>query len=184
MSEAIDSELFRNLIGKWPDYALKLLYRQYYGRLLRIAERKTNNRKASEDIVQEAFIEIWKKSKWIAAQENFLIGPYLIGIVKNNAISFFRDANKEWNRSPDLIQYDMDAYAVWKSGVTQQSTHAMLRTIVETLPIKERECMQLKYFHDMSNEAIARQLGISKKTVEKYITRALKNLRKQKAMMQ
>jgi RNA polymerase sigma factor (sigma-70 family) len=183
MSAFIDSESFRDLIRKWPDYALNLLYKEYYIRLLHIAERKTNNRKASEDIVQEAFIEVWKKSKWIADQKDLLIGAYLVGIVRHKAISFFHLTSRELNRSPDLLHEIMDSYASWESRIVQENTYARLRLIVAALPVRERECIQMKYFQEMSNEAIARELGISKKTVEKHITRGLKILRTQKPIM-
>lgn len=183
MSAFIESDSFRDLIRKWPDYALSLLYKEYYSRLLHIAERKTNNRKASEDIVQEAFLEVWKKSNWIADQKDMLIGPYLVGIVRHKAISFFHQSVREVSRSPDLMHEVMNSYSSWESRIIQENTNARLRIIVAALPVKERECIQMKYFQEMSNEAIARELGISKKTVEKYITRGLKILRTQKPIM-
>lgn len=180
MSAFIDSESFKDLIRRWPDYALRHLYKEYYSRLLLIAERKTNNRRASEDIVQEAFIEVWKKSAWIADQKELLIGPYLVGIVRHKAISFFHQASREVNRAPDLMHEVMDSYASWESRISQENLYAQLRLIVAALPVRERECIQMKYFQEMSNEAIASELGVSKKTVEKYITRGLKILRTQK----
>lgn len=144
MSAVIDSESFRELIRKWPDYAVKVLYDAYYGRLIQVAQRKTIDRKASEDIVQEAFIEVWKKSAWLADQKDLLIGSYLVGIVRNKAISSFHQASREVSRSPRLMHEIRDHGASRESEITQENTHARLRNIVAALPVRERECIQLK----------------------------------------
>lgn len=175
MSVSVENEEFRELIRNWPAYAIQVLYRDYYSQLLRIAQRKTNDRKEAEDIVQEAFLEVWKKSAWLAEQKGLLIGAYLVGIVRHKAISNYHQKTREWNQATGLDS--TDSYQVWLTLTSQESIRATLKDRVEALPERERECIRMKYFHDMSNEAIARELGVSKKTIEKYITRALKSLR-------
>src|SRR5687768_14570374 len=99
MPDFADNEKLRDLILTWPDMAIKYLYDHYYNSLVHIAERQTHDWKASEDIVQEAFIEIWKNSKRLCAREGFLIRPYLVFLVKKKSITFYHQSIRRQNKS-------------------------------------------------------------------------------------
>lgn len=181
MAAFLDSEKFKDLINVWSDRAIDYLYEHYYHGLVHIAERKTRDRKAAEDIVQEAFIDVWKRSEWLVAQKNLLIGPYLISMVKNKAITlYYHSARLDDSKSPHILDDLLSAVVSKESEIIQSDKHKTLRDIVATLPARERQCTEMRYFQEMSIEAIATRLGISVKGVEKNITRALKRLRKSK----
>lgn len=184
MARFAESEKFKDLIIKWPDRAIDYLYENYYNSLVHIAERKTHDRKASEDIVQEAFIEVWQKSEWLISQKGLLIGPYLIGIVKNKAITFYYQTSRLDERKSSFPLGELLSTIVSKeSEIIQSDRYKTIRDIVATLPARERECTEMRFFQEMSNEAIALRLGISIKAVEKNITSGLKRLRKSKSSM-
>jgi len=183
MAGFADSNKFKDLIIKWPDRAIDYLYEHYYCSLVHIAERKTHDRKASEDIVQEAFIEVWQKAEWLIRQKSLLIGPYLIGIVKNKAITFYHQTSRLDEKSFYLLDDLFSTIVSKESEIIQSDKYKILRAIVATLPARERECLEMRFFQEMSIEAIALRLGISIKAVEKNITSGLKRLRKFKSSM-
>jgi RNA polymerase sigma factor (sigma-70 family) len=177
-----DSEIFKDLILSWPELAIEYLYEHYYSSLIYVAERKTHDRKASEDIVQEAFIEIWKKSRWLGKQKELLIGPYLISVVKFKAITFYhQNAKRDEKKAPFLPENLLSTKVSKESEIIQSDKFNTLRGIVSTLPSREQECIEMRFFQEMSIEAISIRLGISKKAVEKNITGGLKRLRKFKS---
>jgi RNA polymerase sigma factor (sigma-70 family) len=70
-----------------------------------------------------------------------------------------------------------------ESEIIQSDQYNALRDIIATLPPRERACIELRFLQEMSIEAVANQLNISKKGVEKNITSGLKRLRKFKSAM-
>ena len=184
MAGFANNEVFKDLLLAWRDRSVDYLYEHYYSSLVHIAERKTHDRKASEDIVQEAFIEVWQKSEWLAMQKDLLIGPYLIGTVKNKAITLFHQRSRLGERRSSYVLDDLLSTIVSKeSEIIQSDKYQTLRAVVATLPPRERACTEMRFFQEMSIEAIAIRLGISVKAVEKNITSALKRLRRLKSSM-
>jgi RNA polymerase sigma-70 factor (ECF subfamily) len=184
MAGFADSEIFKDLILTWPDRAIEYLYEHYHNSLVHIAERRTHDRKAAEDIVQEAFMEVWEKSNWIGTQKGLLIGPYLISVVKHKSITFYYQAARlDQKKSSYFLEYLLTTRTSKESEIIQSDKNKILRAIVSTLPARERECIQMRFLQEMSIEAIAIRLNISKKGVEKNITSGLKRLRKFKSSM-
>jgi len=185
MSAFVDSETFQDLIRKWPNAVLQYLRKRYYRRLVYISAQTTRNREASEEIVHDALIEIWKRSEWLAKQDGLLIGPYLLRIVKNKSITFYHQSvsRKEDNQPADLLDELISSMPSIESGLIKADKYNKLRDIVSTLPDGEKSVIELKYFHGLSNDAVGREMGISKRTVEKYHTRAIEHLRAQKAFI-
>lgn len=170
-------ESFKDLIRKWPNKAIKLLYDHYYKALVHLAERRTNNRKVAEDIVQDVLIGIWKNSDRIN-WNGFRIGPYLINLVKKRAINFYhQNARIEKNFILERLQ---STSASKESDLIQSEQYLTLRAVIAKMPTREKECLEMRYFNEMSLDAISQQLGISKKAVEKNLTKGLKRLRSQK----
>lgn len=184
MAGFADSEKFKDLLLTWPDRAIDYLYEHYYSALVHIAERKTHDRKASEDIVQEAFVEVWQKSRSLGRRRGFLIGPYLISVVKHKSITFYyQTAKRDEIPVSDLLQHLLSTKSSKESDIIQADNNQALRDIVSTLPAREQECIRMRFFQEMSVEAIGVRLGITRKAVEKNITRGLKRLRKFRSSM-
>lgn len=180
MAPFTDSESFRNVILSHPRIAISNLYVLYYEALVRIAERKTGDRKASEDIVQEVFVETWKNLKRLDKREGFLMGPYLAGLVKKRAITYHHQSARFF-RARSLDEFS--GAASKESELIQSDRYNLLRHHVSTiLPRRERECIEMRFLREMSIESISISLGISKKSVEKGITKGLKRLRNYKSL--
>lgn len=173
MANSIDNDRLRKLTLAWPDRAIKILYEHYHGVLVNIAERKTHNRKASEDIVQDVFIQFWTNSRRLCASEKFLILPYLLNCVKWKAINCYHRFERDRIQLPDQASH----HSAPETEILQMEATNALRDIVFSLPPRQRQCIVMRFFGEMSIRAISDELGITTKAVEKNITKALKNLR-------
>ncbi len=182
MSAFVGGESFQYIMKKWPGAVLHYLRNRYYNKLVYISVKRTLDLQASEEIVQEALIEVWKKSNWLAKQDGLLIAPYLLKIVKNKSITFYHQSlsRKEEHQPDDLLDEFISLAPSIEAEIIKADDYKRLRAIVSGLPNREKSCIELKYFDGMSNDAIATALGISKKTVEKYLTRGIRNLQAQK----
>ena len=182
MSDSSENDRLKNLLLFWPERAIKYLYEDYYDNLIRVSERKVHDRKAAEDIVQEAFADVWENRGQLTQHESLFVVPYLFTVVRNKSINFYKRSlwlheslikyrnghqfNHGLLREPDLISAEDDK-PIWR--------------IIATFPPKEKECLTLKHKENMSNDEIAKHLNISKKAVERSVTSAYKRLRKYEA---
>lgn len=183
MEPSLDNDTFNDLILTVPDLAIKHLYSRYYRALVQISERRTHNRKASEDIVQETFIRFWSNSKRLCSQKGFLIRPYLLSYVKKKSITWYHQSSKLRNSRLQDVN-DLSATKGSKEAEILALEKAdCLKGIVQTLPQRQRQCVFMRFFEEMSIGSISAELGISPKAVEKNITNGLKNLRNYRSAM-
>src|SRR5688572_501766 len=91
MSASINNDHFRNTLYSWPEIALILLYENFYHKLLRIADMHTRDRQASEDVLQEVFVDIWKRHKQIGQRRDEPIERYLVKAVQYHSITHYRN---------------------------------------------------------------------------------------------
>ncbi len=179
MSSCPDSDKLKTLMLVQPGVAIRILYHRYYNALVAIAERRTHDRKAAEDIAQEALVEAWKNFERLATQKELLIGPYLVRIVRNKAITcYHRSAKFTRNTLADEFWNT----ASQEAEVVESERCEILWLTVSSLPPRQHECIEMRFRCEMSIESISTRLGISRKSVEKGIATGLRRLRNYKSM--
>jgi len=157
------------------------LYRQfqavfdtYYNPLCNYAFTFTKSTESSEDIVQDLFIKIWEDRRELLTETT--IRYYLFTAVRNNSISWLRQEKKL-----AIVPFLSSLAAHTTVPGEEESPVADHRQVLEegiaTLPPKCREVFELSRFSHMTYKEIAASLGISVKTVENQLGKALKILR-------
>ena len=130
----------------------------------------------AQDAVQDVFVKFWNKREEIDTKVN--IKAYLFTSVKNKCFEVLRrekmvDGHKdnivqqESLRHEDTIEVDIEKY------VRLEKIHKA----IQTLPTKCQEVFSLSKVNGLSYQEISDFMGISIKTVENQIVRALKLLR-------
>ncbi len=152
------------------------LYRAEGRSLVRLARLFVDDRNAAEDLVQEAFIRLARHAGDIEATER--APAYLRSIVLNLA----RDHNRRGlvslrHQSASVPMVDADDPA---DGVTDRlARDADNRAVLECvrrLPIRQRDCITLRYFEELSLDQIAAALGVSVNSVKTHLRRAMEHL--------
>ncbi|MDQ2656356.1 MAG: sigma-70 family RNA polymerase sigma factor [Bacteroidota bacterium] len=174
MSSFSDNDKFKTLILLQPGIAIRILYHRYYKALVCIAEQRTHDRKAAEDIAQEALVEAWRNFERLAKQKDMLIGPYLAGIVRNKAITCYHRSLKS---TSNIFREDFWNTASQEAEVVESEKREILWRSVSSLPPRQHQCIEMRFRLEMSIEAISTRLGISRKSVEKGIANGLRRLR-------
>jgi len=178
MSASFDNSQFLILAKKWPAVVLKYLHKHFYHRLVHISRQRTNNHQAAEDIVQEVFIDVWRNLDRLIKQDGFLIAPYLLMLVKNKSITFYRKSSITRNFSQEALTVLASSSPTAEDLLLTKDASHQLRVMIATLPRREGDCVRLKFIDGLSNDAVADRLGVSKKTVEKRVKTAIGMLRK------
>lgn len=158
-----------------PYQQFQKVFEQYYNPLCNYALTFVKDLSSSEDIVQEVFVKIWEKKQDIIATEG--VRFYLFTAVRNNCLTFLQREKKA--AIVELSDYDAadDQVPISQEGKTETDYRTQIAAAMEQLPPKCREVFMLSRISKQSYKDIADTLGLSIKTVENQIGKALKILR-------
>lgn len=152
------------------------LFRTEGRSLVRLARLFVDDRNAAEDLVQEAFIRLARHAGDIEATER--APAYLRSIVLNLA----RDHNRRGlvslrhqSASAPTLDTDDPADGVTDRLARDADSLAVLEC-VRRLPIRQRDCITLRYFEELSIDEIAAALGVSVNSVKTHLRRAMEHL--------
>ena len=164
-------------ISRGDRQAARRLIDAHGDRLMAVAYRILHDRGAAEDIVQEAFIRMWKHAKnW--QQENALFSTWLHRVTINLCYDRLRKASTRYEHAagddlPDRADATPDASQVMSRG---QEASA-LRAAIERLPERQRTAIVLCHFEEMSNAEAAEILEVSVSALESLLARARRSLK-------
>lgn len=170
---SIDS-LFWKIALKDDEIAFRTLFFQFFSPLCVFAHRYIDSWESCEDIVQETFFKIWKNRKNI--EINTSSRNFLITSVKNSCIDFLRKLETEQNWQQKEIENNSSYYTSGDIYSTIE-LEQMLTAALAKLPDNIRIVFEKNRFEGMTYAEIAAEHNISVKTVEAYMTKALKHLR-------
>jgi RNA polymerase sigma-70 factor (ECF subfamily) len=144
-------------------------------KLFRFARSYTRNDAQAEDIVQDVFLKLWDKRKELKNIRN--IEAWSMKITKNRVLDQIRSIrnytddqinmkmNDQNNESPDVI-------------IERSETRLEVRTMIESLPDRQREAVILREIEGYSYQQIGEIMGIEQNLVKVTLFRARENLRK------
>ena len=148
------------------------VFNDHYQLLVAFAHKQTGNLEISEDIVQELFVYLYENRQKIEIK-----GPlknYLFGAVFNKIKSHQR---KEAVRERYESELSVNNQRMFRDLLVETEFEKKVFDEINKLPNRCREIFKLNRFEDISNDEIAVKLGISKRTVETQISKALRLLR-------
>lgn len=150
------------------------LFDRFYAPLCRYAFLMLKDRMEAEEVVLDMFIYLWKNREWVDI--DISVERYLFRSVRNRSLNFLRTRHEKG----ELIDESMEiSVPPGLSCVEMDDISGLVQSAVEALPPKCRKIFSLSRESGLSNAEIASEMGISVKTVEAHITRALKELRVQ-----
>jgi RNA polymerase sigma-70 factor (ECF subfamily) len=178
-----DTDLM-NLLDRIADSdesALKALYDATSPKLFGLALRVVNKREWAEDVLQEAYMHIWRA----AADYRASLSPPMAWmglIVRSRALDFLRRrASERMHLTQELDDYlsdtiEGDTPNPMNTALASEQAWA-LQQCMNQLDIKQREVVSLAYLRDLSHSDLAAQLKLPLGTVKTWIRRGLEQLR-------
>lgn len=154
--------------------AFDTIFRSHYAALVILAQSLLHDRSASEDVVQEVMLELWRRRATVTIQES--LRAYLVRSTRNRALNQIRHANVQRRAEPHLMGEESVAAAGASGLVASELRDAIVAAVAE-LPPACREVFRLSREQGLRYAEIAETLGISVKTVESQMGKALKHLR-------
>lgn len=165
-------------IREGDEQAFENVFRAYYPRLCRFAAEYVDSANRARDVVQEVFLRIWERRETWTVQRS--LKAYLYQAVRNRALNESRRKTTKQEAEKDLA-YTTEPSTRSKAADAAHGS-ALSEAVDEAigeLPERRRMAFLLHRRHGFTYEEIACVMGITGKTVENQIGRALKSLRKE-----
>ncbi|GAB3322919.1 RNA polymerase sigma-70 factor [Larkinella ripae] len=172
-----DTELFiRRTFEESPQKGCELLFRRYHQALCSHAVRYVYSKETAEDLVSDVFCKFWKTRAYASITTSYRF--YLFRSVRNEAYNYLR---------LEFQKLDGIETAEVREGALSQRPDQVLQfeevahkveDLVESLPPQCRKVFLMSRFEGKKYGDIATELGLSIKTVEVHIVKALSIVRK------
>ena len=153
--------------------ALRAAYESHAGRVLALALRIVRSREEAEDVVQDTFVEVWRRAADYDASRGEL-SSWIMSMARSRCIDRVRRARvrHRFAQTPQVVELtetpDQQAAA---------SEHgAKLRSVLSALPQEQRQAVELAYFDGLTQQEIAEQTGAPLGTVKTRLRLGLEKL--------
>lgn len=150
--------------------AFEELYGLYQKPLVNYLFRLCWNRALAEDLLQEAFLRLWKAAP--TYQPTAKVSTYIFRIAHN---LFLNEAAKR--REKALERADAEMRADPSSDLNRREVQSAVQKAIEALPDGERECLLLSEYNGFKYAEIAEVLGIPVGTVKSRMFSAVQRLK-------
>jgi RNA polymerase sigma-70 factor (ECF subfamily) len=161
--------------------AFRELYERTSARMYGLALRVTGDRVSAEDVLQDAFLSIWR----VADTYRDSLSPPLAWmgvVVRSRALDFLR--RRAAQRADRTVEFEesvhdfADGDAATPPDLTASSEQAWaLHECLRKLESRQREVLSLAYLRDLSHSELAQQLQLPVGTVKTWIRRGIDQLR-------
>jgi RNA polymerase sigma-70 factor (ECF subfamily) len=170
-----DLELVRR-VRLGDEGAFEQIFRTYYARLVSFARTGIDSQDLAEETVQEVFLHIWmRRESWVVERS---LAAYMFRAVRNRISNARRSLRLETSYNADIARETDGGLDVSGDGrLHEAEIEAALAKALALLPDRARQVFLLSRRQHLTYAEIAEVIGISVKTVEMHMARALSQLR-------
>ena len=159
--------------------AFDAVFRANYAALVGSAERILGRRDVAEEIVQDVMLEMWRRRETLAVEDS--LRGYLFRATRNRSLNHLRHGAIEKRAEPELAANRAESGSSAHAALVEEEIEVAVKRAVADLPARCREVFELSRVHGLRYPEIATTLGISVKTVEAQMGKALRLLRERLA---
>jgi RNA polymerase sigma factor (sigma-70 family) len=180
VNEPSDETLIHAIAGG-AVWAMEPLYQRYSRIFYSLAYRMVADHHIAEDLVQDAFLSVWRRAISYSPQSGAVRG-WLISIVHHRAIDYLRNVRRRSAlKTATLEDVDVDEYAIFPD-VWDEVWHSVqstqIRAALMNIPTEQRMVIELAYFQGWTHTEIAEGCQIPLGTVKARLRLGLMHLKK------
>ena len=177
LRELADEDLME-LVREGDPRAFELVFERHSGVAFSLAYRMCGSRSRAEDVVQEAFLSLWRSGARYDRTRGS-VRSWVLGVVHNRAIDLFRRESVRAGRdvNADGLVELMRAPDDTPGDVQRREDAEGIRAALKELPADQRHVIELAYFGGFSHSQIATMLELAPGTVKGRMRLGLTKLR-------
>lgn len=161
------------LLKERNEKAISLLYDNYGDTLYGVAQKVVRDEELAQDVLQESFVKIWKKSDSYDPSKSKLF-TWLFRITRNTAIDKLRSVNTKGDKE---IQMDVsDVYNLGVEGI--QPEFMDVQENLEKIERKYQIVLEALFFQGMTQQEASDELDIPLGTIKSRLKIGLRELKK------
>lgn len=178
-----EKKIIKDLV-KGEESAYIQLFKEYYVFLCAYSRKYVGRKDIAEEIVSDVFFHLWENRKIIKIKTS--IKSYLFKATFNNSMYYLRTLEKEKKLeaffSDDATEnfgFSFSEGEVSQQSLLKEDVYKKIESAIDKLPPKQQEAFKLKRFEGKKNKEIGEIMGLSVKTVEMHLSKALLKLREE-----
>ena len=172
-----DEELM-GLVRDGEVQAFEVIFDRHASAAFSLAYRMCGRRAAAEDIVQDAFLSLWRSGSGYDPRRGS-VRSWVLSVVHNRAIDAFRRQGSRDRRdiSDEGIAERLPAPDATDAEVERRDDARQVRTALDELPPDQRRVIELAYFGGLTHNQIAEMLDLPPGTVKGRMRLGLTKMR-------
>ena len=183
LGDLADEDLMQ-LVRRGDAAAFEQVYERHATASFSLAYRMTGNRNLAEDVVQEAFLSLWRSGARYDRTRGS-VRTWVLGIVHNRAIDVLRRTLVHSRRraSDEGIEERFEARERTEVEAARRDEAREVRAALQNLPAEQSRVIELAYFGGFTHTEIASMLDAPVGTVKGRMRLGLGKMRHQLASL-
>lgn len=175
-SHNLDESQWISRIAQQDQLALSQLYDRYAQIIYSIAYRSLQSVEESEELVMDVFAQVWKTAdRYDAGKAR--VDTWLFMMTRSRVCDRLRSRQRRTKVTDALIAFDQVPTLIEGPSVEIAERQSIIISALGTLPIEQRQVLELSYYGGLSHREIAEQTGLAIGTVKTRIRLGLEKLR-------
>jgi RNA polymerase sigma-70 factor (ECF subfamily) len=175
--DADSDDALLDAIRRRDETAIAALYDRYGRLAFGLAYRVLGERNAAEDVVQEAFLSVWRRAASFETARGSA-RTWVLSIVHHRAIDRLRGTAGRIRQDAPIDDFErtLATEDPWRE-VSQVIQRETLQRAIATLPDAQRQAVELAYFDGYTQQEIAQKMDVPVGTVKGRLRLAMQRLR-------
>ncbi|MCI2083196.1 MAG: RNA polymerase sigma-70 factor [Bacteroidales bacterium] len=174
---AENETLLKLLMSEGDKEAFAIIFQTYYAKAFSFIKSMLGSSQIAEDLAQDVFVKLWNARERLPEIRS--LDKYLFTMCKYAALDYLKSSPGRTISLDDAENGKLvDFSEISDPDVFTDEKRERVRSAVAKMPQKRRSIFVMSRFLGISNENIAKKMGISKKTVENQLSLAAKELKK------
>lgn len=165
-------------VARGDERALGALYDRYAASIYSLALRITGDRLTAQEVAQDTFLRLWKYAKDFD-RERGAFGAWLFAIARRRSLDVLRGRQRQAKIADGTFISDGGTLPEPSQADTSEQivlAHVISQAVA-TLPLAQRQAIELAYFGGLTQQQIATQTGEPLGTIKSRMRTAMETLR-------
>ena len=170
-----EKDILRRVSGGDSD-AFRLIFLKYAPRVEAFAMKMLKNIHEAQDVSQNIFTKLWMQRSELAGVRS--LNAYLFRMTRNAIFQAYRHRQVVNEYQSDFLKTNDDTTPDLEAVITTADLLEMINLRIEQMPEIQRRIFRMSRYEKKTYAEIAQETGLSAKSVQRYISLALAELRK------